>query len=1628
MKQHSMRLLAFLLSALLLIGCIPFTVSAEGETASELSNLAYILNNPKDTDLRIVYLGGSVTRGAGATSADETSWRALVGKWFTDTVGTGTAYNKTVTNIDAAIGATGSYFGAYRFYRDGKCDEGTPDVLFLEFSINDGYDSINGTQAAIYYESIIRQAYKINPKIQIIPVFTTDVTFANNYLKNGTEGWDCFEAHRRLAEHYKLPQVNIGRALVDAMAAESGQSTFAASDAIWKKYVTDSCHPNDAGYKIYADTVIDYLNTQLFGDVTFSGTYDDVVLPSVYSDEAKLITHGRYISFKDAGFTSDDLNGYQLTTTDSESYKETTNGKITSNNRNASFAYTFTGRGTGFYNFGYPESGKLKWTITATDDASITYSGETSLIKNYSTGLPIPASLMTGLANREWRVECVLGENAKGVRADLRYIYVDGDPASVKPAAAPATKVSYPPTVVKASALTGCSFDGNGTLAAAADKAGLSARAFVPNYEKGGVVALNWWNALQYNIAFPATRYIALTYYYEDGTNSAAHNVTAGICQVGNSGWISGSADAGDSGWKYTRRSAPVVTGKWVTQYYDYSDTADWLATTYPGQNLRQLYVFGYGTNGKPANIPNGQLFYLNSITFSHDLPMLYNEAGEAVMQNDGSAIAYVSASGSVTADGKTYDAYESLFDAVTALCPVGGTVKFTGEQTFFESAEARGAITLIGLDSTAKLTNDKFSLAGDLYVDNLTMEGAGWESWTCTNGHKLTFGKNFKNNKEIYYGKDNNGKANRIDFYNGTFGQGGAATYYQRTFTVEGDTEYNYFGGSYKAILAISRNGNAGAAGGLQTVNGDIFLNLYGGSFTSILPNQTVGIQNGSTFITVNGGNISGSIGYGSVQKPVVSETRKSYTAGDYVIIFNNKEIKENGGKITAAIGKGNDNATLETAGKKIIVSNNHELIINTGVSIGDTAADSVLLVSGGKAELVRGDDGLVKTFKLIPDEDGAVAYKGSEKYLPDEDGTYTLENGTAAITFKAGNSLDVIYSDGAGNTVSVVGKENGKITMPQNTFTKNGFVFAGWETEGDTSVYYPGDTYTLGEQSVTFTARWINRNEIQTVYVKQSAEFSGIGVAAESPVKTIAEAINVGGASRDFTVMFLDNYNESLTGDYAVTGVAHTGTITYSSADGGSLGWKSMFATKGPAVFENITLKVLASNNFVVNDGYPVVYGQNVTLASCDGVNIYKPQFHIGLQNKDTPFQTFRMDGGKINVVYVGPFYVSKGNSRNGAGADVTVNGGVLNRLTIGPDSYGEIIGTVNFTGPVTVTYNGGLIDRITKGTPAVTFAETQFIANNGLTFPELPTETDNGKRYIVNSAVGGMVYATDTVGTFRITSETGKLYIDGVKTAVSADHLYTLTPGTHSVTYTATLSVTADGKGAAYDEENGTITIGANSTAAFTESSIADKEGKLFLGWYKNGTAVQNGDALTAGDVLTAKYIEVNERFNILGAQIRLTGAEGLRFVNEMSVELLNEIKASGVGFKQETSSNDDNTGCGFAVLPTDMLADGEKLTKATAKVGIVPAKKIFAADERAIRYTVCITDIAQENYARSYTVAPYISYNNANGVEYTFYGEQYGTSLAAIAKAILSDGSATLTDEQKQRLEAFAAAQN
>ena len=85
-----------------------------------------------DKQLTVVYFGGSVTDGYGATDNNVYSWRAKVGNWLTKQFP-----DAKINNINRAIGESGTYLGAFRVQMDVIAAQ--PDLLFVEYSINDLY-------------------------------------------------------------------------------------------------------------------------------------------------------------------------------------------------------------------------------------------------------------------------------------------------------------------------------------------------------------------------------------------------------------------------------------------------------------------------------------------------------------------------------------------------------------------------------------------------------------------------------------------------------------------------------------------------------------------------------------------------------------------------------------------------------------------------------------------------------------------------------------------------------------------------------------------------------------------------------------------------------------------------------------------------------------------------------------------------------------------------------------------------------------------------------------------------------------------------------------------------------------------------------------------------------------------------------------------------------------------------------------------------------------------------------------------------------------------------------------------------------------------------------------------------
>ena len=247
-----------------------------------LNNVAAKINNGEHID--VVYYGGSVTAGAGSTWGDRYSWRGLISTWLEVN-----APNSTVTNINSAIGGTGSFFGNYRL-QEAVLDK-APDLLFIEFSINDYYENITKTEAARRFESLVHRIRTALPECDIVTVLTTDKSRVQNLKDNDTLHPQA-QGHDSIAEVYGIPSLRVGHALADYLSANWTDNDYAE----WNALITDIVHPSDEGYKIYYGVVNEFMANSLFDINKDATTVKEHVMPAdIVSEE---LLDGEYTTYE----------------------------------------------------------------------------------------------------------------------------------------------------------------------------------------------------------------------------------------------------------------------------------------------------------------------------------------------------------------------------------------------------------------------------------------------------------------------------------------------------------------------------------------------------------------------------------------------------------------------------------------------------------------------------------------------------------------------------------------------------------------------------------------------------------------------------------------------------------------------------------------------------------------------------------------------------------------------------------------------------------------------------------------------------------------------------------------------------------------------------------------------------------------------------------------------------------------------------------------------------------------------------------------------------------------------------------------------------------------------------------
>jgi acyl-CoA thioesterase I len=203
----------------------------------------------------VAFLGGSITEGYGASDTERTSWRALTGTYFKERYP-----DLSFTFIHAGVGGTSSSFGAHRL-GEHVLQHGTIDLLFVEFSVNDGEDreeSIRGM------EGIVRQCRRLSPQTDICFLYTAaDKNLSDDKPFN-------IAVHEEVAAHYGIPSVNFAAKVFDRI--QSGETN-------WEELAPDRIHPNDAGYALYASVLQEFLSAALVNADTFSEEPTGSVLP-----------------------------------------------------------------------------------------------------------------------------------------------------------------------------------------------------------------------------------------------------------------------------------------------------------------------------------------------------------------------------------------------------------------------------------------------------------------------------------------------------------------------------------------------------------------------------------------------------------------------------------------------------------------------------------------------------------------------------------------------------------------------------------------------------------------------------------------------------------------------------------------------------------------------------------------------------------------------------------------------------------------------------------------------------------------------------------------------------------------------------------------------------------------------------------------------------------------------------------------------------------------------------------------------------------------------------------------------------------------------------------------------------
>jgi len=245
------KILSVLLCMAMVIGCITLPALADTETTWGIDNL-----NNEDGEIKVAFLGGSITYGGAADPRLENRYSTLVVNEFFKT----RFPNKTVTEINAGIGGTPSEYGVFRTAEHiGKY---APDVVFVEFAVNDSGYVLTETgkrNVRANMEGIVRKLLSL-PKIPTIIFLYTHRVHDTGDSPLAFDVDASIAEHQKIAEHYGIASINLHQHIVDEEAKGNLVWYDRDNTASTTALTNDSTHPNNKGHRVYADYITSKFN------------------------------------------------------------------------------------------------------------------------------------------------------------------------------------------------------------------------------------------------------------------------------------------------------------------------------------------------------------------------------------------------------------------------------------------------------------------------------------------------------------------------------------------------------------------------------------------------------------------------------------------------------------------------------------------------------------------------------------------------------------------------------------------------------------------------------------------------------------------------------------------------------------------------------------------------------------------------------------------------------------------------------------------------------------------------------------------------------------------------------------------------------------------------------------------------------------------------------------------------------------------------------------------------------------------------------------------------------------------------------------------------------------------------